>query len=256
MLHIKPIPAFHDNYIWCLVDDTSSHCLIVDPGDANPVIQTLEKEGLLLQGILLTHHHHDHVGGVEALLKQYPAMVYGPARDGIAGMLNHHLVEGDIFQIMGLDFHVMEIPGHTLGHIAYFSEGMLFCGDTLFLAGCGRLFEGTAEQMQDSLNKITSLVDDTQVYCGHEYTENNLKFAQLVEPDNKNIQTRLVQVRQQREKNLPTVPGLLSLEKETNPFLRCHLPQVKRAAEAHSGEKLNKSVDVFRILRQWKDHTS
>ncbi len=233
---ITPIPALKDNYIWAIINRTNNTVLIVDPGEAEPVNTFLHEHKLTLSGILLTHHHWDHTNGAASLSKQHHVPVIGPEKDRIAG-LTRAVHEGDEVNIAGfpLTFKVMEIPGHTLGHIAYYSPGMLFCGDTLFAAGCGRIFEGTPPQMFATLQKLAALPDDTNVYCAHEYTVNNLRFAEVVEPDNANIQKRMQKVRELREQQLPSLPSTLGEEKATNPFLRCD------------------TVDEFTRLRKLKD---
>lgn len=253
-LEIHAIPAFTDNYIWMLCDFNSKAVLCVDPGESAAVLHFLKEHALSLKAILLTHHHYDHSGGVADILKQHPCPVYGGKNDKIA-TVSQPLQEGDhvTFDAMGLDFSVVDIPGHTQGHIAYFSFPYLFCGDTLFLAGCGRLFEGTAEQMLQSLNKLKSCPDETQVYCAHEYTENNLRFARLVEPDNDDIKTRLTQVEAMRLNNQISIPALLSQEKMTNPFLRCDQDSVISAATERAGKPCKSEVEVFAQIRQWKD---
>lgn len=227
---------------------------VVDPGEAGPVLTVLKQKQLTLCGVLLTHHHHDHTGGVTELLTHYPVPVYGPLHDPIL-TATHRVTEGDRIDIPQLNcpFNVIEIPGHTKGHIALYHNKILFCGDTLFTAGCGRIFEGTAEQMFNSLQKLAALPDDTFIYCGHEYTAANLRFAQTVEPDNKDIQQRIIDTANLRAKNQPTVPATLSLEKRTNPFLRSHVADVKYAVEKQVGQTLDNNIDVFKYTRLWKD---
>lgn len=255
MLQIIPIPAFKDNYIWLLRNIKGTSCVVVDPGDATPVLHYLNEHQLRLAAILLTHHHADHCGGVIRLLEDFDISVYGPARESIA-TINQPLVAGDRvdLSVLNSSFGVFEIPGHTVGHVAYYGQGVLFCGDTLFLAGCGRLFEGTAQQMYQSLIKLAALPDETLVYCAHEYTLANLAFARAVEPYNSMIEDRIKFVEQQREAGKPSVPAKLQLEKATNPFLRCHLPAIKQAAEKFIEKSLNEPVEVFQVIRQWKDN--
>ncbi|OGT42741.1 MAG: hydroxyacylglutathione hydrolase [Gammaproteobacteria bacterium RIFCSPHIGHO2_12_FULL_40_19] len=255
MLHIKPISAFHDNYIWMISHPESSRVIIVDPGEAKGVLEILKERHYSLAGILITHHHHDHTAGIKALIKEYPAPVYGPARDAVP-LCDQPLTESDevAFPDLKLSLQVLDIPGHTAGHIAFVGEGLLFSGDTLFTAGCGRLFEGTAGQMVHSLAKLAQLPNETLVYCGHEYTANNLRFAALVEPENTAIQERIHEVDLKRAQGLPTVPASLAIEKQTNPFLRCHVPAVIRAAEEHCRKSLEGDLTaVFSVIREWKN---
>lgn len=254
MLEIKPVPAFQDNYIWLIINPANGAAAIVDPGDATPVLDAVAENRLTPIAILATHHHGDHVGGVGRLLQYFTVPVYGPANENIPHR-TYALREGDQVELPGLSttFAILDVPGHTSGHIAYYGQGCLFIGDTLFMAGCGRLFEGTAVQMHASLNKLMRLPDDTKVYCAHEYTLANLKFAQAVEPDNTDIRARSVQSHDLRKNNIPTVPGTLALEKKTNPFLRTGVDAVIRAAEKHAGRALNDSTEVFAAVRKWKD---
>lgn len=248
------LPAFTDNYIWMLHDGTRA--IVVDPGDSTPVVQALASQQLTLAGILVTHHHGDHVGGLEGLRSFLKGPVYGPAREDIPGPYEP-LDDGDTLQLLGLEFRVIDVPGHTSGHIAYYlqPEGgrpLLFCGDTLFSAGCGRLFEGTPAQMHRSLARLAALPGDTQVCCAHEYTLSNLKFARAVEPHNDELAayTRLCETK--REQGEPTLPSTLADERRINPFLRCTEPAVIEAARAH-GAASTSDLDVFTALRQWKN---
>jgi hydroxyacylglutathione hydrolase len=254
MLSIIPIPAFKDNYIWLLINNKNQHAIIADPGDATPVIKQLETMGLILSAILITHHHADHCGGLDILTRQFSIPVYGPEAENIIHV-NQPVREGNTVTIPHCDisFSVLDIPGHTRGHIAYYSPGMVFCGDTLFTAGCGRLFEGTAEQMYHSLSKLCQYPDDTLIYCGHEYTSANLQFAQAVEPTNNDILERIKATNSLRLQGLPSVPAPLALEKRTNPFLRCQVKEVIEAAEKQAGNSLNNPVSVFSTLRNWKN---
>jgi len=253
---IIPIPAFADNYIWVLRE--GAHAAVVDPGDAAPVLAYLAREGATLTAILATHHHADHVGGNRALLERFPVPVYGPARETIPGR-THALKEGDSFVVPGVgsSLSVLYVPGHTSGHIAYFGDiggtPSLFCGDTMFAAGCGRLLEGTPAQMWKSLAKFAALPPATNVYCGHEYTLANLRFAAAVEPDSARVQTRQVREQAKRDRGEPTLPSTIGEERETNPFLRANLPSVKIAAEAHSGKAQADDVATFAAVRAWKD---
>jgi hydroxyacylglutathione hydrolase len=254
MINIFPVPAFKDNYIWILHRQETPYVAIVDPGDAQPVLDMLDRTGYQPLAILITHHHRDHTGGIKQLLERYPMPVYGPPNEGIADLSNV-VVEGDqvSLQKLGCELDVIEVPGHTRGHVAYYMNGALFCGDTLFTGGCGRLFEGTPEQMYQSLKKIAALPASTQVYCAHEYTQDNLIFAKVVEPDNPDLQTRIEDTQRLRLINQPTVPAPLSLEMATNPFLRCDLPNVTEAAEKFALKSLNSGVDTFSTVRYWKD---
>jgi hydroxyacylglutathione hydrolase len=254
MIKILPILAFKDNYIWCLINEQTKHCIIVDPGEAKPVLTQLKQLNLTLDAILITHHHWDHTNGIRSILKYHPVPVFGPAKEKIAGVTKP-VDEGDKVELPHWPtFEVLAIPGHTLGHIAYIGNHFLFCGDTLFAAGCGRLFEGTAEQMLNSLNKLSRLPDETKVFCGHEYTLANLHFAQAVEPNNPQIKKRLEKTRELRQKNLASVPSLLAEERLSNPFLRCDHPQIKMRIEKRTGRKLEEPVEIFTYLRQWKNN--
>ena len=249
MFEVIRIPAFKDNYIWLLRKGASA--VVVDPGGANCVLEVLERERLTLDSILITHHHHDHQGGVAGLLAKCPdAEVFGPAAESITG-LTRPLHGGETIRLESLDvdFQVFAVPGHTLGHLAYYCPDTLFCGDTLFGAGCGRLFEGTPEQMLDSLTRLAALPDHTAVYCAHEYTELNLRFALSIEPGNRQLQQRADEVVIARAKGLATVPSTLELEKATNPFLRCSEPEVLASALA-SGAQSNDPLAVFTALRE------
>ena len=246
--------AFEDNYIWLIRGKSPGHVAIVDPGDAGPVLAALEKQRLKPLAILCTHHHGDHVGGVEDILRHYSIPVYGPARERIAG-LTHPLKEGDRVTLpeLDLEFDALDVPGHTAGHVAYVGGGLLFCGDTLFSAGCGRLLGGTAEQMHASLSRLAALPEVTRVHCAHEYTEANLRFALAVEPDNADSRAYRDQARVLRQQNLPTLPSTIGLERRVNPFLRTAQPGVRQAAEKQAGQALASETEVFAVLRRWKD---
>jgi len=259
-LQLRAVCAFKDNYIWIVHDDT--HALIVDPGQADPVLHYLQKHALDLHAILITHHHADHVGGIQAIKQVYPnATVYGPARENIPHC-DHTLQDNDEieFPVLQLQFQVLDVPGHTAGHIAYFSTGpkgdqpFLFCGDTLFSIGCGRLFEGTAKQMLASLDKIAALPADTLVCCAHEYTLSNIKWALDVEPDNSHLQLYHQQVEALRAKEQPTLPSRLGLELDANPFLRTREPSIITAASQYAAAELTQDSDVFAALREWKNN--
>lgn len=255
MLEVIPLPAFDDNYIWLLRGADDDACAVVDPGDEEPVIEHLERHGWRLDAILITHKHGDHTGGVAELKRRWPAArVVGPAHEPISG-LDHRLSEGDTIDLTvpRASFRVLEVPGHTEGHLAYFGEGMLFCGDTLFAAGCGRVFSGTFEQLSDSLRRIAALPPETLVYCAHEYTLANLGFARWVEPENPALLAREKLERRKRENGQATLPSTLALELATNPFLRTGEAAVIRAAEHWAGRPLQGHREVFRALRQWKD---
>ncbi len=254
MLKVHRIHAFDDNYIWLIGCENNPRVAIVDPGDAEPVIERLEKESLQPIAILITHHHGDHTGGVKTLVQRYDIPVYGPAHERIPA-LTHPVTEGDVVTLSEchLRFRVLDTPGHTRGHVCYVGHDALFCGDTLFTAGCGRLFEGTAEQMYTSLEKLRALPDETAVYCAHEYTQANLAFAIIAEPHNSVTGERLEEVRRLRADHRDTVPAMLSLEKQTNPFLRSHVLELIQAAETFAGQPLKTPAEVFATVRRWKD---
>jgi hydroxyacylglutathione hydrolase len=254
MTDIRPIPAFDDNYIWLLTEGPET-AVVVDPGDADPVLEVLQAEGRRLSAILITHHHGDHTGGVTDLCSAFPAVqVYGPVDRRIRD-LTLPVGEGVVVRPAGLslDLTVMAVPGHTSTHIAYLGAGAVFCGDTLFACGCGRVFDGTFEQLSDSLDRIAALPGETLVYCAHEYTVANLGFAHWVEPDSPALQARMASDRQRRDQGLPTVPSRLDLELATNPFLRTRVPVVIGAAEGFAGRPLTPGREVFKALRVWKD---
>jgi len=252
-MNLLALPAFDDNYIWMLHD--GHEAVVVDPGDEAPVLDALKARSLQLAGILVTHHHADHVGGVEPLRSASGATVYGPAGERIPEPFVP-LADGDHVQVLGRRFDVLDVPGHTAGHIAYVEHGaaepLLFCGDTLFSAGCGRLFEGTPAQMHASLQRLAALPSATRVCCTHEYTLSNLRFAAAVEPDNPAIGRHTAHCQAQRAAGEPTLPSRLSVEREINPFLRCAEPAVVAAAQAH-GAASRDGPDVFAALRRWKD---
>lgn len=253
-MNLLALPAFDDNYIWMLHDGL--RVAVVDPGDADPVNAALDAHGLQLAAILVTHHHPDHVAGIDELRPRLQGPVYGPARERIPAPFEP-LAEGDRIEVLGLRFDVIEVPGHTAGHIAYVThdEGaspLLFCGDTLFSAGCGRLFEGTAAQMQASLARLATLPDTTRVCCTHEYTLSNLRFAAAVEPANADVAAHLRHCEALRAQQQMTLPSTLALERRINPFLRWSEPAVVDAAVAQ-GAPGRDPVAVFGALREWKN---
>ena len=253
-LQVTAIPAFADNYLWLIHDQQQA--AVVDPGDAAPIEAALRSLGLKLNAILLTHHHADHAGGVAELLAKWAVPVFGPAGENIHGV-SRPLREGDRVDLtaLGLQLSVLDVPGHTAGHIAYVADEQhwLFCGDTLFAGGCGRLFEGTPAQMTNSLAKLAALPDDTLVYCAHEYTLSNLRFAVAAEPDNADLTSRLAQAQQMRERGESTVPSTIGLEKRTNPFLRYREPSVLQTMRANGRLNSDDPVAAFAALREWKN---
>ena len=254
MLKITPVPAFSDNYLWIAHPEGSGHALVVDPGDAAPVLRALEAADLDLDAILVTHHHTDHTGGVAELAAATGARVIGPAEESLPFPCER-VHGGDRVDLpsMGLEFEVIDVPGHTAGHVAYHGHGVLFCGDTLFSAGCGRLFEGSPEQMLHSLEALATLPDETRVYCAHEYTMSNLRFAMNVEPDNPDLKAWQQEAASLRERDRPTLPTTIGRERRLNPFLRSRSASVRRAAEARAGRSLPTPVEVFAEVRRWKD---
>lgn len=250
MFEITLIPAFKDNYIWLLTGD-NRRAAVVDPGDAAPVLAYLDAHDLTLESILITHHHADHQGGIKDLLAHSPALVFAPASESITGC-NQPLSGGETLSILGCPVDVLAVPGHTLGHLAYRAGEAVFCGDTLFGAGCGRLFEGTPRQMFASLSLLSGLPDQTRLYCAHEYTAMNLPFAMAVEPENVLIRQRMATVAEKRAAGMSTVPLLLAEERQTNPFLRCTEPAVVAAALSHGAVDAS-SVAVFAALREWRN---
>jgi len=254
-LSVRPVRAFSDNYIWLLDAPRAKGSLIaVDPGDAAPVLAELQRSGASLAAILLTHHHPDHIGGVPELLHHGAVPVIGPNDSRIAHR-TRTVREGERCELLdlGLSFEILEVPGHTLSHVAFWGHGTLFCGDTLFSAGCGRMFEGTPPQMNASLTKLGNLPPDTRMYCGHEYTAANLRFALTVDPGNGAALEYQDEVSRVRAKGDPTLPSTMGLEIRVNPFLRCADPTVVAAAESRAGKSLNGPAEVFAVLRAWKD---
>ncbi|MFV3306850.1 hydroxyacylglutathione hydrolase [Pseudomonas sp. NY15181] len=257
MIQIDALPAFSDNYLWLLQDVTRRQCAVVDPGDAGPVLAWLDAHpGWTLTDILVTHHHADHVGGVAQLKAETGARVLGPAGEKIPAR-DEALEDGDRVEVLGLGFEVIHVPGHTLGHIAYFNQDheppLLFCGDTLFAAGCGRLFEGTPAQMHASLSRLAALPGQTQVYCTHEYTLSNLRFACAVEPENPEVRARFEEVSRWREQGKISLPSSIALERATNPFLRVSETSVKKIADERNGQEIRTPDGVFAAIRRWKD---
>lgn len=255
-MSVHPINAFSDNYIWLLFDPQSRQAFVVDPGDAAPVKAALKELELQLAGILITHHHFDHTGGLNELKALGDVVVYGPDNPQVEG-IDRIVGAGDKAEILGLSFTVIEVPGHTLDHIAYFHDAqqpLLFCGDTLFAGGCGRVFEGTPPMMHQSLQRLASLPADTQVYCAHEYTLANLAFAQAVEPDNTALARRIRQAEASRARDEPTVPSILSLELATNPFLRCEAPDLLASLRTQGRLEGESPEGVFATVRGWKDN--
>jgi hydroxyacylglutathione hydrolase len=249
-----PLPAFADNYIWMVHD--GHRAVVVDPGDAQPVMQTLQQSGLQLDAILITHHHEDHVGGVDELRNATGARVYGPAGEDMPEPLQR-LGAGDRVHALGLDFLVLDVPGHTAGHIAFYCASMdgaplLFCGDTLFSGGCGRLFEGTPAQMLASLDQLAALPGNTRVCCTHEYTLSNLRFARTVEPSNQALQRYSSECEGKRARQLPTLPSMIALERDINPFLRSRQPAVIEAVQAFNASAQDETA-IFAALREWKN---
>ncbi len=255
---ISRIPAFDDNYIWFIhgvaEKQAEKQIIIVDPGDAEPVIDAIESNQYLPQAIFITHHHGDHTGGINLLLNKYDIPVYGPKNEQIP-QLTHALSDKQTISIdsMGLSYEILDVPGHTIGHIAYLGQQNLFIGDTLFAGGCGRIFEGTAKQMHNSLSKLLNLDDKTLIFCAHEYTQDNLNFAKIVEPKNKKLAQRILDTIKKRSNNEATAPSTLKLELQTNPFLRFDQDSVKTAAESFAKQSLKTPADVFKVVRHWKD---
>lgn len=254
-MNLLPLPAFSDNYIWMLHDGRQA--LVIDPGEAAPVFAALERHALQLQAILITHHHADHVGGVAALRAATGAPVWGPARETLPEPVSR-VQGGDQVEVLGGPWRVMDVPGHTAGHVAYFSdagaEPLLFCGDTLFSAGCGRLFEGTPAQMQQSLDALAALPDTTRVCCAHEYTLSNLRFARAVEPNNAALLHHLEHCEGLRTQARPTLPSSIGLEREINPFLRTRETAVAASAHRHDPRiHPQQAHEVLAALRAWKN---
>ena len=256
MIKIEPIKAFSDNYIWLVT--TNEGLLVVDPGDASPVKTYLQNNNKDLSNILITHHHFDHTGGVEELVSNNPLDVYGPTNSIFDGV-NKELKDGDKVKIIGIDFSIIEVPGHTLDHIAFFADNdgdpFLFCGDTLFAGGCGRIFEGTFEQMFNSLNKLSKLPQNTKIYCGHEYTLSNLAFALEVDKSNHTLVQRYKNCVEARNNDIPTIPSSLDLELKTNPFLRSHQKDIQECImQKFDYIDEPNDMNIFKATREWKDN--
>ena len=250
MINIKPLKAYTDNYIWLL--ESNEEVSVVDPGDAKPVLDYLEENNKALKDIFITHHHFDHTAGVPELKNKVSGSIYGPKNS--YGLIKEEVTHEDTVSSLGIKFEVIEVPGHTLDHIAFYSKqnNILFCGDTLFAGGCGRIFEGTYEQMHRALNKISKLPKNTKIYCGHEYTLSNLKFAIEVEPNNEKLKDEYVNVQRLLSSDKPSLPSTLEKELNINPFLRCHIPSVQNKIN----EKFNTigdEIEIFTALRKWKD---
>lgn len=251
MLSLQPLPAFDDNYIWTL-SGADGKAVVVDPGEAGPVLQAAA-DGMTPVAILLTHHHHDHIGGVSELLSRFDVPCYAPVDERIA-QATHRVGEGDRVRVdaLSLDMEVLAVPGHTLSHVAYHGAGVLFCGDTLFSLGCGRLFEGSPGQMLASLDRLAELPGETQVCCGHEYTQSNGRFSLQAEPENATRDTRLAEVAALRLRGLPSLPSSLASERACNPFLRIDQPTIRHALH-DKGLPGGDRVQAFAALRSWKD---
>ena len=254
MNKIAPIPAFKDNYIWAIYSVKDSEVVVVDPGDASAVLTFLTKNQLSLNAILITHHHWDHTGGLATLIKHFPNIpIYGPT--GSVKEITHPLSDGDSVHLEAqqLDLTVLAIPGHTLDHIAYWGQNLLFCGDTLFSAGSGRVFEGTIDQMFASLNKLASLPDDTLVYCGHEYTLNNLHFTQMLEPDNALVTDYIKKTTQRLQSGKPSLPSSIGVEKKINPFFRCESPKLQKIIQTKIQKVSITPLECYAAIRKMKD---
>lgn len=258
-IHLRPISAFTDNYIWML--DDGQHAVVVDPGQAEPVLSLLHELDLSLKSIVVTHHHGDHTAGVCAIKQQTGAQVFGPAHESV-DCVDVPLEGGGALMLLDLPCQVMDVPGHTAGHIAFYlpkvnlacgAAPVLFCGDTLFSGGCGRLFEGTPEQMLHSLDRLAALPDNTWICAAHEYTLSNLQFASVVEPSNKGIQAAIVKTQELRREGLPSLPSTLQRERDINPFLRSRLPKLRRSVQEHTQQPLSSDAEWFGALRAWKD---
>ena len=251
-IHIMPIKAFQDNYIWCFHD--TQNAIVVDPGAADPVISMLNSQGFKLTGILITHWHFDHIGGVEKLLSFSQCPVYGPDSSKI-DCISEIVTENDTINLLGCGFEIITVPGHTLDHIAFFCAdyAWLFCGDTLFAGGCGRMFEGSAKMFYASLQKLVKLPRNTQIFCAHEYTLNNLAFAETVEPDNQDIKKRIMITTNTLSDKGCSLPSTIDDELKTNPFIRVDNVSVIESA-LNQGAQSSNPIDIFAALREWKNH--
>ncbi|MDT8364597.1 MAG: hydroxyacylglutathione hydrolase [Nitrosomonas sp.] len=252
MITIHPVRAFKDNYVWII--HNQRFAVIVDPGDAPPVSLYLRQHKLQPVAIFCTHHHNDHTGGNTALVQEFSIPVYGPAHERVPAC-EHALIDGEtvLIQKLAAEFSVLDVPGHTAGHIAFYGHNALFCGDTLFSCGCGRIFEGSAQQMYASLQKLVNLPDETEIYCAHEYTLANIEFARMIDPDNTALLEFEKVCRQKLANNLPTLPSSLAIERTINPFLRCDQTSIINRASQHHGQPLEDPVSVFSVLRNWKN---
>jgi hydroxyacylglutathione hydrolase len=255
MVNVITIPAFNDNYIWLIKDSQSQHCILVDPGDAAPVLEIVKSQSLVVDAIIITHKHNDHIGGVDDLLSAFNEQIKLYSKAPL--FLNSIQVKDNqtlSFFEGRFSLKVMEVPGHTLDHVVYYNEKMLFSGDTLFSAGCGRVFEGTHQQMFDALSQLANLPDSTDVYCAHEYTENNLAFAYALEPKNKALLSYMHRVAKKRQLGLPTIPTNIALEKTINPFLRCEDLSLVNHLQNKLAIPLIAGVETFSALRTYKDN--
>ncbi len=253
---ITPLAVFDDNYIWCIANTQQKKVAVVDPGDGLAVLDWLEAGNYQLNAVMVTHHHYDHTGGIATLLERYPDIAVFGGSNSPCELINRPLIEGDTINVLEQTFSILHLPGHTLDHIAYYdaNEQQLFCGDTLFLAGCGRVFEGTMEQMHLSLNKLMALPENTLAYPTHEYSLANLAFASAVEPENSDIKAAINKAQYQRQRGLITLPTQLTQEALINPFVRCHMPDVIMAAQQRVETKLNTQEQIFSTLREWKNN--
>ncbi len=254
MLQIWPIPIFDDNYVWVLEREGSRRVTVVDPGDGPPVIDALTARGFEVAAVLVTHHHHDHIGGLTDVLAGFGPAVFGAATDRVPGV-DHPVEHGDTVELPDLDLtlDVVHLPGHTASHLGFIGSGLALVGDTLFAGGCGRVLGGTFDELHGSLTTLAGLPPDTNAYCAHEYTIANLRFAREVEPDNAVLADRLAAAEATRAESQPTVPSTIASELATNPFMRCSEPRVVEAAERHAGRPLEPGSEVFRVVREWKD---